>query len=161
MHGPAVTAAVDLAFENKEYRVVPLLIEEMIKVAGGCFAKTNSDQLYERQLNLEEEGDISGVSALVDARILLVGTAQPQLQEEFAHTALWTKFFLNYEAENFGVAADALRKWASTGTLSPEEAEFIQSQAANALTLTQLQGYGDRTGVQLGYSELTLSLIHI
>ncbi len=160
-HGLIVTGAVDLAFENHDHEALPDLIREMIDETGVYGAQTTLDALYQRQESLEKQGDVAGVTALVDARILWVSIIQPDLSEEFAHSALWQSFFMNYEAKKFSAAAQALRDWASTGSLSREEADFVGSQAESSLLIAQLGGPEGRAEVGVGFAELMLAFAEI
>lgn len=160
-HGPIVAAAVDLAFQNHDYEALPALIEEMIAVTGGYTAQTTIDALFARQEMLEKQGDVTGVTALVDSRILVVSAVQPDLLDEFSHAALWQKFYMNYEAGSFSAAAESLRNWAATGTLSADEVAFVETQARDSLQLNQLGAYAEQAGVRLGYAELSLAFAEI
>ena len=156
-HGAAISAAVDLAFANGDVTVLPLLIEEMIGVTGGYQAQTTITALAEAQNDREAQGDIDGVSALIDARILLASQIIPDQVDQYAHALLWRKFYMNYEAANYARAAEGLRAWAETGTLSEEEQAFLETQAEAGLTLSQGEAFGADRGAALGFAELTLA----
>ncbi|MBL6426707.1 MAG: CHAT domain-containing protein [Maritimibacter sp.] len=160
-HGFAASAAGDLAFDLGRYVEMLGYYREMVAVTGVWTSAHGIDVFYDRQLALEAEGDIAAVAALIDTRILLVETAQPQLAEEFAHSALWTKFYMHYEAENFGEAADALTFWAGVGTMTEDERESLTEIAANILERTRRGEHAERSAVQLGYAELAVALARI
>lgn len=160
-HEPALAAALPLAFENEDYAALRYLTEELIAVSGSIGTALDLDALYARQTALEEQGDIAGATALIHTRIAIMTNVLPDQAEQLAHTALWPTFFLNYQAENYGEAADGLRAWARTGALNAEEQAFIENQAEASLMAMQLGGFSGRADAQLGFAELTLAFAQI
>lgn len=160
-HGFVARAAGDLAFDLGRYPEMLAFYREMVGVTGDWASTPDIATFYDRQSEREAAGDIEAVSALIDTRILLVQTAQPQLADDFAHSALWTKFYMNYQAGNFGAAADALSEWASVGEMSDDDLSGLTEIAENILNLTRRGVHAERTAVQLGYAELAVALARI
>ncbi|MBL4813001.1 MAG: CHAT domain-containing protein [Rhodobacteraceae bacterium] len=158
MHGAASIEATDAYFRFGAYRRMVAVIVEMGEVTGGYQANTTIDVLYARQEQLELEGDIEAVSALIDGRIALVALIAPDLLEEFSHTALWQKFYMNYKAQNLGAAADALEVWVNTGTASPDELDFLRVEAEGNLILAQHISYSGQGRLQLDQTQYLVAL---
>lgn len=156
-HADIAGAAADLAFAMADYQNTADLLAEMVAVGGTLRARITLDALYAAQEQAEMDGRITDAAALIDARITMVRVLDPAVADQFAHTALWTKFYMTYQAGAFGPAADALRVWAETGTMTATEKAFIESQASAELLFTQLSGFGSGRVTQLARAQLAVA----
>ncbi|MEM9581186.1 MAG: hypothetical protein AAF891_10910, partial [Pseudomonadota bacterium] len=153
----ALSAGVDLAFAAEDYSDTRYLIEELIALSGTYEAQTDLETLYSRQNEMEAAGEIDAVTALIYARISIVTALKPELAKEFTHSAIWPMFYLNYQAASYGAAADALRLWTQSGSLSEDEIRFLRDQASAALDIVMRGGFSENAGRQLGFAELALA----
>ncbi len=160
-HADVLGVAADLYFQLGQFQPMADALDEMVAVGGTVRSSTTLEEMYAAQGVAEQDGRIDDASALIDARITLVRAMQPELADRFAHAALWTKFYMNHEAGNLGVAADALRVWAATGQMTAEERAFIETQASNTLLYTQLAGYSTQRTVQLGNAQLAVAYAQV
>lgn len=156
-HALAAGAASDLFFQINAYGEMVAALTEMVAVDGPIYSATTMETMDQAKIDAEQAGQIDAVSFLIDARIILAKALRPDQARDIAHRELWTKFFLNYLAENYGVAADALRVWATTGDLSVEEQDFIDGEATGMLLLTQGTAFTQGRSLQLGQAQLALA----
>ena len=163
-HGPALSVASTLHFDNAEVITATELLQELMVVQPALL--TNSyGALFTTYATAQEQAESLGQTdeavALLDARVAILHQYLPGQAAELSEALLWQKFFQLHQAGRFGQAADTLRDIGATGPLPDDRQTYVDDMATLTLQATQLSSYSARREVQLPYAQMALAFAEL